>query len=105
MFSGGFWYKTYRQLNYIVLSGKHKSTQADLIQNYFLYKGRRTEIKSLKLNPHRWEHVKKTFLLLEQKQYYKKARFGFCQGREVNKYVNKVYKTYQAYKHCHSCLC
>ncbi|MCI5073164.1 transglycosylase SLT domain-containing protein [bacterium] len=53
----------------------------------------------LKLNPHRWEHVKKAFLLLEQKQYYKKARFGFCQGQEVNKYVKKVYATYQAYKH------
>ncbi|HMQ10837.1 MAG TPA: transglycosylase SLT domain-containing protein [Oligoflexia bacterium] len=53
----------------------------------------------LDLNPHRWDHVKKAFLLLEQKKYYKKAKFGYCQGREVNKYVKKVYSTYLAYKH------
>lgn len=47
-----------------------------------------------KMSPHRWEHIQKAFVMLEDKKHHKKARYGYCQGKAINAYANKVYKTY-----------
>lgn len=50
------------------------------------------------LDPHRWfGHVEQAMLLLEKPQYYRRARFGYCRGREPVTYVSNIQLYYSNY--------
>lgn len=50
------------------------------------------------LNPDRWFHnVEKAMLLLQEPQYAKRARHGYCRGTEPVKYVSRIQSYYDAY--------
>jgi len=52
----------------------------------------------LKLDPNDWfENTEKAMLLLEKSKYAKRARYGFCRGREPVDYVSKIQTRYEAY--------
>lgn len=49
-------------------------------------------------NPDSWfDNVERAILLLSKKEYYRKARFGYCRGSETAKYVSDIRNRYQAY--------
>lgn len=49
-------------------------------------------------DPNRWfGHVEKAMLLLQQPQYYKRARHGYCRGSEPVKYVSEIQARYDQY--------
>ncbi|MEM7677923.1 MAG: transporter substrate-binding domain-containing protein, partial [Myxococcota bacterium] len=49
-------------------------------------------------NPDRWfGNVEKAMLLLSDKKYYRKARYGYCRGKEPVAYVSHIQAKYQAY--------
>jgi len=52
----------------------------------------------LEKNPRRWTDVSKALLLLEKPKYYKKAKFGYCQGKKVVQYVSRVFTQYLVYR-------
>jgi membrane-bound lytic murein transglycosylase F len=50
------------------------------------------------LDPDKWfGHVEKAMLLLQQPQYAKKARHGYCRGEEPVKYVSEIQSRYENY--------
>ena len=50
------------------------------------------------LDPNRWfGNVEKAMLLLSQRRYYRKARYGYCRGKEPVAYVSHIQAKYQAY--------
>ncbi len=52
----------------------------------------------LKLDPDRWfGQVEKAMLKLEEPRYARKARYGFCRGREPVGYVSKIQTRFEAY--------
>ena len=54
--------------------------------------------KSMKLKPDRWfNNVEKAMLLLQQPEYYKKARFGYVRGSEPVNYVREIQQRYLSY--------
>ncbi len=54
--------------------------------------------KRLGLNPERWfDNVEKAMLLLSQKKYYRKARYGYVDGAEPVKYVREIKARFEAY--------
>jgi membrane-bound lytic murein transglycosylase F len=49
-------------------------------------------------SPDRWfGNVERAILLLEKREYYRKARFGFCRGSETVRYVSAIQSLYDAY--------
>lgn len=42
------------------------------------------------LDKEQWDNIGEMLLLLTQKEYYAKARHGYCNGRETNSYVNNI---------------
>ena len=55
----------------------------------------------LGMNPMKWSSLEKTLPLLEQKGFHRFAKAGYCQGRGIVAYVNKVFKTYNQYREKH----
>ncbi len=54
--------------------------------------------RQLGLRDDKWfNNVEKTMLLLQQRQYYKHARFGYVRGSEPVNYVYKIHQRYLAY--------
>ncbi|MEK7705300.1 MAG: transglycosylase SLT domain-containing protein [Myxococcota bacterium] len=54
--------------------------------------------RRLKLDPDRWfGNVEKTIQLLEHPRYYRRARYGYCRGREPAAYVSRIQSKYDAY--------
>jgi membrane-bound lytic murein transglycosylase F len=54
--------------------------------------------KSINLDPHKWfGNVEKAMLLLQQPEYYKKTRFGYCRGSEPVNYVREIQQRYLSY--------
>ena len=50
------------------------------------------------MDPDRWfGNVEKAMLLLSDPKYYRKARYGFCRGKEPVAYVSHIQAKYQAY--------
>lgn len=51
------------------------------------------------LDPDRWfKNVEKAMLLLSKPEYYRKARYGYCRGKEPVAYVSHIQRKYQAYQ-------
>lgn len=42
------------------------------------------------LDKEQWDNVGEMLLLLSQKEHYAAARYGYCNGRETNNYVNNI---------------
>jgi len=54
--------------------------------------------RQLGLRDDKWfNNVEKAMLLLQQRQYYKNARFGYVRGSEPVKYVYNIHQRYLAY--------
>lgn len=54
--------------------------------------------RQLGLRDDKWfNHVEKAMLLLQQKEYYKKARFGYVRGSEPVNYVRDIHQRYLSY--------
>lgn len=54
--------------------------------------------KRLGIDPNRWfGQVEKAMVLLEQPKYYRRARFGYCRGREPVEYVSRIQSKYDGY--------
>lgn len=54
--------------------------------------------KSMNLRQDKWfNHVEKAMLLLQQPEYYKKTRFGYCRGSEPVNYVREIQQRYLSY--------
>ncbi len=54
--------------------------------------------RQLGLRDDKWfNHVEKAMLLLQQKEYYKKARFGYVRGTEPVNYVRDIHQRYLSY--------
>ncbi len=54
--------------------------------------------RQLDLDPDRWfKNVERAMLLLSERKYYKKARYGYCRGKEPVAYVSHIQAKYQAY--------
>mgnify|MGYP000249054545 CR=1 FL=1 len=54
--------------------------------------------RQLGLRSDRWfNHVEKAMLLLQRRQYYNKARFGYVRGREPVNYVRDIHQRYLSY--------
>ncbi len=54
--------------------------------------------RRLGLDPARWEdNVEKAILLLERREYYEGARFGYCRGSECTRYVREIDRRYRTY--------
>lgn len=54
--------------------------------------------RQLGLRSDRWfNNVEKAMLLLQRRQYYKKARFGYVRGREPVNYVRDIHQRYLSY--------
>ena len=54
--------------------------------------------KQRRLDPNRWfGHVEQAMLLLEKRHYYRRARRGYCRGREPVAYVSRIQSKYEAY--------
>ncbi|PKI17216.1 transporter substrate-binding domain-containing protein [Colwellia sp. 12G3] len=54
--------------------------------------------RQLGLRSDRWfNNVEKAMLLLQRKEYYKKARFGYVRGREPVNYVRDIHQRYLSY--------
>ncbi|OGG95142.1 MAG: hypothetical protein A2527_08195 [Candidatus Lambdaproteobacteria bacterium RIFOXYD2_FULL_50_16] len=54
--------------------------------------------QKLGLDPDRWENnVERAIILLEQPQYHKSAKYGFCRGSEPVGYVKEIQKRYVMY--------
>lgn len=54
--------------------------------------------RKLGLRDDKWfNHVEKAMLLLQQKKYYKKARFGYVRGTEPVNYVRNIHQRYLSY--------
>ncbi len=50
------------------------------------------------LNPDIWfDNVEKAMLLLQKRHYYRKSRFGYCNGRRTVNYVREILNRYNAY--------
>lgn len=50
-------------------------------------------------DPNQWEHVSEALLMLMQRRFYQKARYGRARGIETVRYVSEIlnrYKTFQA---------
>jgi membrane-bound lytic murein transglycosylase F len=54
--------------------------------------------RQIGLRDDKWfNHVEKAMLLLQQKEYYKKARFGYVRGSEPVNYVRNIHQRYLSY--------
>ncbi|KGJ86567.1 transporter substrate-binding domain-containing protein [Colwellia psychrerythraea] len=54
--------------------------------------------RQLGLRSDKWfNNVEKAMLLLQRRQYYKKARFGYVRGREPVNYVRDIHQRYLSY--------
>jgi membrane-bound lytic murein transglycosylase F len=54
--------------------------------------------RNLGLDPDRWfQNVEKAMLLLEKPEYFQRARFGYCRGREPVTYVSLIQSKYDAF--------
>ncbi len=54
--------------------------------------------RQLGLRDDKWfNHVEKAMLLLQKRQYYKKARFGYVRGSEPVNYVRDIHQRYLSY--------
>jgi len=54
--------------------------------------------RQLGLRDDKWfNHVEKAMLLLQQKEYYKKSRFGYVRGTEPVNYVRDIHQRYLSY--------
>lgn len=54
--------------------------------------------RQIGLDPNRWfEHTEEAMLLLARKQYAKKARYGYVNGREPVNYVRDIRQRFEAY--------
>jgi|GEM_PF-5680621 membrane-bound lytic murein transglycosylase F len=52
----------------------------------------------LGLDPNRWQgNVEKAYNLLSRKEYYSKARYGFCRSDIIIRYVNEIMARYLEY--------
>ncbi len=55
--------------------------------------------RELGLNPNLWfGHVEETIQLLARRQYYRRARYGYCRGSEPYAYVREIRARYEAYR-------
>lgn len=52
-------------------------------------------------NPNKWSSIEKVLPLLEDKEFYTSATYGYCQGTSVVAYVHKIFKTYGKYREKH----
>ncbi len=58
----------------------------------------RTLARKLGLNPDIWfNNVEKAMLLLQKRHYYRKTRYGYCNGRRTVNYVRAILDRYNAY--------
>ncbi len=50
------------------------------------------------LDPNVWfDNVEKTMILLQNRKYYRKTRYGYCNGRRTVHYVREIITRYNAY--------
>ncbi len=50
------------------------------------------------LDPDRWfGNVERAIQLLEHRRYYRKAKFGYCRGREPAQYVSRIQSRYEGF--------
>ncbi|MCP3926029.1 MAG: membrane-bound lytic murein transglycosylase MltF [Desulfobacterales bacterium] len=54
--------------------------------------------KRLNLNPDSWSSLSKTLVMLENKKFYKKSRYGYCRGSEPVNYVKQIMIYYDILK-------
>jgi len=50
------------------------------------------------LDPDKWVSVAQTLPLLREREYYKKARYGYCRGTEPVRYVERILTYYEILK-------
>jgi membrane-bound lytic murein transglycosylase F len=55
--------------------------------------------KRMGLNPNKWASLVQTLPLLQYKEFYKDAEYGFCRGEEPVKYVRQIVLYYDILKH------
>ncbi|MBF0224905.1 MAG: membrane-bound lytic murein transglycosylase MltF [Desulfobacterales bacterium] len=55
--------------------------------------------RKMGLNPNKWSSISKTLPLLEKKEYYLNARYGYCRGSEPVKYIKQIMIYYDILKH------
>ena len=54
--------------------------------------------REMDLSPDMWRSLKKTLPLLQQRKYYKKAKYGYCRGTEPIEYVKQIMIYYDILK-------
>ena len=54
--------------------------------------------REMNLDPDKWSSLSTTLPLLSNQKYYKKARYGYCRGREPIEYINKIMMYYDILK-------
>jgi membrane-bound lytic murein transglycosylase F len=55
--------------------------------------------KRMNLDPNQWSAVAKVLPLLRFRQYYKKAKYGYCRGTEPIRYIKQIMLYYDVLKH------
>jgi hypothetical protein len=50
------------------------------------------------MDPNQWQNVSASLLQLMQKKYYRRSRYGYCNGNETVRYVNAILNRYWDYK-------
>ncbi|MFX0072618.1 MAG: lytic transglycosylase F, partial [Candidatus Hermodarchaeota archaeon] len=50
------------------------------------------------LDPNTWSSLSEVLPLLSQRKYYKKAKYGYCRGREPVEYVKRILIYYDILK-------
>lgn len=54
--------------------------------------------RKMNLDPGKWSSLEKTLPLLRYQKYYKKAKYGYCRGKEPIKYVKQIMIYYDILK-------
>lgn len=54
--------------------------------------------RQMNLDPDKWSSLEKTLPLLRYRKYYKKAKYGYCRGKEPIKYVKQIMIYYDILK-------
>ncbi len=51
------------------------------------------------MDPSRWEPVAEALCLLSQREFYERARYGYCRGGDAVRYVDEVLSRWEIYSH------
>ena len=55
--------------------------------------------KRMNLDPNQWSAAAKVLPLLRFRQYYRKAKYGYCRGTEPIRYIKQIMLYYDVLKH------